>query len=602
MKSLLKSIIFFGLILFTKHATFAQDADKTVSITVSGNGKTQEEAKNVALRSAIEQAFGAFISSNTEILNDQLVADQITSVSNGNINSFSVLNESQLPDSSWGVTLKALVSVSKLTSFAEAKGVAIEVKGGIFALNIKQQLINEKSEEKVIYNLIGVLHETFQVAFNFELKNDEPKSMDASSVNWELNVYVSAICNDNFTICSKYLFETIKSTSLSEEEKNNYISLNKNIYPIIIKYEGLDYKFYLRSKKSIDLMKSLLSNWEFYNKLFSINIDEFKTDGYNQEISKNKLLRLSFIDYKYNNTSDKPIEILTIEIPKVGEIVSEFNLKLKRNLSQIEQMKNLSVKPIGLFSKFANGGYVIAENKYYKSVLYPYDIGQKYGSETLDQYCDKNEIDGYKDWYLPTAEKMDEICKNYINKGIGGFDFIKCNYLTSDVYPVASDQVYSICAKKQVSRRSFELTNYRLVRTFIKEKIKLEADSGWHHYLGENYLGGIIFYLNKNESGIEYGRILSIKDGLIDTTGGWRLPSISELKYLNKVLYFANVGLSKLKDADPIRYFNYKSKDTFYSKSDNKEYNFFLRMGVKNSEANLAYPNYYYKERYVREF
>ena len=42
--------------------------DKTVTLTVSGTAKTIEESKLNALRSAIEQAFGAFISSKTEIL------------------------------------------------------------------------------------------------------------------------------------------------------------------------------------------------------------------------------------------------------------------------------------------------------------------------------------------------------------------------------------------------------------------------------------------------------------------------------------------------------------------------------------------------------
>jgi hypothetical protein len=48
------------------------------------------------LRSAIEQAFGAFISSKTEILNDNLVKDEIVSVSNGNIQKFEVLSEAQI--------------------------------------------------------------------------------------------------------------------------------------------------------------------------------------------------------------------------------------------------------------------------------------------------------------------------------------------------------------------------------------------------------------------------------------------------------------------------------------------------------------------------
>lgn len=112
--------------LFLSFFVNAQE-DKTITLTVSGSGKTLEEAKTNALRSAIEQAFGAFISSKTEILNDQVVADQMASVSSGNIKSYEVLNESQLPDGSWGVTLKTIVSVDKLTSFVEAKGIAIEI-------------------------------------------------------------------------------------------------------------------------------------------------------------------------------------------------------------------------------------------------------------------------------------------------------------------------------------------------------------------------------------------------------------------------------------------------------------------------------------------
>ena len=53
------------------------NSENEVTLTVSGNGKTLEEAKNNALRSAIEQAFGAYISSKTEILNDNLVKDEI---------------------------------------------------------------------------------------------------------------------------------------------------------------------------------------------------------------------------------------------------------------------------------------------------------------------------------------------------------------------------------------------------------------------------------------------------------------------------------------------------------------------------------------------
>jgi hypothetical protein len=97
MKSILKTIFIASLFVLSNQIAYAQDSDKTVTITSSGSGKTQDEAKQSALKSAIEQAFGAFISTKTEMFNDQVVADQMSSVSSGNIKSYEVLNESQLP-------------------------------------------------------------------------------------------------------------------------------------------------------------------------------------------------------------------------------------------------------------------------------------------------------------------------------------------------------------------------------------------------------------------------------------------------------------------------------------------------------------------------
>ncbi len=61
-------LLFVWGICASSQKTFAQEPSKDVTITASGSGKTMEEAKQAALRSATEQAFGAFISSKTEIL------------------------------------------------------------------------------------------------------------------------------------------------------------------------------------------------------------------------------------------------------------------------------------------------------------------------------------------------------------------------------------------------------------------------------------------------------------------------------------------------------------------------------------------------------
>ena len=86
----------FILLLVSLSLNVNAQEDKTVTLVVTGQGATQEEARQKALRGAIEQAFGVFISSKMEILNDNLVKDEIVSVANGNIQKFDVISETLL--------------------------------------------------------------------------------------------------------------------------------------------------------------------------------------------------------------------------------------------------------------------------------------------------------------------------------------------------------------------------------------------------------------------------------------------------------------------------------------------------------------------------
>ena len=94
MKKIKYTLIFLFLIVFISKA-FAQNEKKEVTIITSGNAKNVDDAKQAALRSAIEQTFGAFISTKTEILNDKLIKDEIISVASGNIKSYEVLSQSK---------------------------------------------------------------------------------------------------------------------------------------------------------------------------------------------------------------------------------------------------------------------------------------------------------------------------------------------------------------------------------------------------------------------------------------------------------------------------------------------------------------------------
>ena len=405
----LKPIIALLVLTFFSFEVFAQTDSKDVSITSSGSGKTLEDAKQAALRSSTEQAFGAFISSKTEMFNDQVVADQMASVSSGNIKSYEVLYESQLPDGSWGVTLKTIVSVDKLTSFVEAKGIAIEINGGMFALNIKQQLLNEQGEIKAVSEMVGLLLDPMQISFDYVIKSSDPISLDAESKNWEIPLVVTATTNKNIDFCANYCIKTLAALSLSSEEVTSYKSLNKAVFPVVINYNGVAKTFYLRKQSSINALNTLTSQWAYYTRLFTVQsgMDESNGNGEGRihDFSSSR---------NYNNEG-KTINFLT-----TGQQAATFTWQDKRTLSQIEQMTGYKVKPRGVVSQFKHGGFVVFEENGHGLVAAITDLVNM-DWNSANTACEELILNGYSDWHLPSKEELNSVYVNLKQIGVGGF-------------------------------------------------------------------------------------------------------------------------------------------------------------------------------------
>ncbi len=338
-------------ILLIEINAYAQVGGKDVTITASGSGKSQDESKQAALRSATEQAFGVFISSKTEIFNDKVVSDQMASVSSGNIKSYEVLNEAQLPDGRWGSTIKAIVSVDKLTSFVQAKGIAIEIQGGLFAINIKQQLLNEQGEFNVIGEMVGMLHEVMQTSFDYDVKNGDPKAVDMGSKNWEIPLEVAATANKNMEICASYAIKTLSSISLSSSEKDTYQSLNKQVFQVSVYYAGKNHDFYLRNKNSLNAIISFACNWPKYMRNFQLI-----------EIGNEKGGKLDFeMKESFTKSISEKESLNKLYYPSAGEKFAEYSIVLKRSLSEIEKITAYKVRSYGVLSKFGYGGVIIKD-------------------------------------------------------------------------------------------------------------------------------------------------------------------------------------------------------------------------------------------------
>lgn len=220
-----KKTLLVALLVLLSGLTFASDE---VSIVVSSDGATKDEAIKMALRSAIEQTFGAFVSSNSTVLNDQLVNDEIVSLSNGNVKSYEILTESALPNNRYFITLRATICMNKLVNYinSNSKSSMVEVNMDAFDKNIRLAEMNRIAERKVFENVISQI-KSIENMFDFDLQLGEPKVKDGSYV---ISGKVLVRYNQNTDVAIQLLREALEQLKMSESEVAQYESMGLRYY------------------------------------------------------------------------------------------------------------------------------------------------------------------------------------------------------------------------------------------------------------------------------------------------------------------------------------------------------------------------------------
>ena len=243
-----------------------------VTLVASGKASDSEKATTMALRSAIEQAYGTFVSANTTILNDDLVKDEIVTISNGNIKSYEVLSDVKCEDGQDMVTVKATVCISKLVSYAKSKGASTEFVGATFAQSMKIKELNKKNESQALQNVLTMVKEMLPIAFDKKLyvadpsiakaipqysnprSNVEKQYYDYGNLTdgyYKMVMYVIMEPNDNTSGVLNSIYETLQAISLSTEEIIEYKKVGINTSNIDVWMPGYStsWEFTFRNSK-----------------------------------------------------------------------------------------------------------------------------------------------------------------------------------------------------------------------------------------------------------------------------------------------------------------------------------------------------------------
>lgn len=212
--------------------TFAADNKKDnsiVKLVVSAEAPTREDAINFALRSAVEQAYGVFVSSSTVLENDELVKDKIATVSSGTVASYEEIDAMKNLAGNWFVTIEAKVSIGKMLSYSHQSGMNSNVDGSAIIARQKLIKLNRENTKIALNNLFDQLEALAPDLFDFQVVSNYLGITD-NETKTRFLLAVKVLETPNTKNFIKVFTSTLTALSIPEDEAKAMFAEGYKIY------------------------------------------------------------------------------------------------------------------------------------------------------------------------------------------------------------------------------------------------------------------------------------------------------------------------------------------------------------------------------------
>lgn len=189
--------------------SYAQD----VKVISKGEGATRVKAVHSALREALERTYNSFISSNTLLANDEIVSDEIVSITRGNIVKYEVLYERFDSISKMhNVMVESVVSLDKFKDYSKSHGATVEIDGASLVssliANEKMKRFNTENEVVAVKNFVLEMEQMCKNLYEYTIKVKIPEN-----INSGISILVIAQTNMNLIYCFRKMYDMLNRLS-----------------------------------------------------------------------------------------------------------------------------------------------------------------------------------------------------------------------------------------------------------------------------------------------------------------------------------------------------------------------------------------------------
>ena len=191
-KSILTTLVFTLTLLPAQEGPLVAGEGEKKVIT-SGYGKNPDEALTQALRNAVEEAVGTYMTSTTRIENDDIIEDKILSLSRGFIKDFKKLSEMKV-EGETKVTVAVIVTKTQILETLKASGIKVKVAGKKMFQQFASFDRQMEDEYKLIYDLLKDLPKEGPLDYEVEVLGQPVRS----GSDYEIKVSITGTINQNF--------------------------------------------------------------------------------------------------------------------------------------------------------------------------------------------------------------------------------------------------------------------------------------------------------------------------------------------------------------------------------------------------------------------
>ena len=334
-------------ILFFSIQTFSF-AQKKITLKSYGQGENRQMAIDNSIQNAREQIFGSYISSNTIILNDEIIKDKISAITNGEILSYEIIEGDTLPNQSYYVMLDVTLTENSIINYYnKIGGEKIEFKGDLFIRNIELLNANKEAEINSVKNLLEISETYTGKTIDYIVKesNKPPQSNGNGTFNFYYNVEAKA--NINIIELSTLLVSGFQKISLTKTERKVLDLYNLEYYKIYMLYNKNGHEvFHFRNPNTIRLINSFRAKYLNSEEDFQLFVNESSNHSFTK---KTKNISRRFLQNYGKNTGNwvfnnqLPIESIgnmNISTNKEGGITISNNKK-RKSISKLNKIQRL---------------------------------------------------------------------------------------------------------------------------------------------------------------------------------------------------------------------------------------------------------------------